>query len=227
MRQRASCESCASPVQCASRAGSRRPCKPTLRRRTSASFAIAAYALSGAFGSMVSAQPALNIVNAHARAFGTRKDIAVRIGAQLFKHQWSAQILRIYVDGAGSHQIAGVVLSGVKFHRPLTPALFLGEVNAIITQAFAAARVEEVDLWCVVPLSIGKGAVVSGDLAQPTERTVFSVTVRRADQRAASRATYWDARWARDALRNQSKGASPASANLPFDTPFGAQASSR
>ncbi len=150
--------------------------------------------------------PALNVVNAHARAFGTRKDTAVRIGERLFERRWEAQILRIYVDGSGSHQIAGIVLSGVKFHRPLTRALFLNEVSAIVTQAFDAAPVEEVDLWCVVPLSVGKGAVVSGDLAQPTERTVFSVTVRREDRPPASSAMYWDASWARDALRDQSKG---------------------
>lgn len=154
------------------------------------------------------AQPPLYVVNAHARAMGTRQDTAVRIGLRLFTTHWAAQILRIYVDGAGSHQVAGVVLSGVKFHRPLTRALFLNEVASIIGQTFAAAPVEEVDLWCVVPLAVGKGAIVSGDLAQPTDRTVFSVTVRRADvsrtARAASiggRTLYWDARWAHDALR--------------------------
>ena len=192
---------------------SRRSFKRTLRRLTSA-VAFAAYALSGVVGSRAQAAPSLNVVNAHARAFGTRKDTAVQIGAQLFKHQWGAQILRIYVDGAGSHQIAGIVLSGVKFHRPLTRVLFLDEVKTIIARALEAAPVEEVDLWCVVPLAVGKGAVVSGDLAQPTERTVFSITVRRADRRVRDDAMYWDAGWARDALHNQSKGASPASANL-------------
>jgi len=187
-----------------------------LRRRTKKifiTFAIAAYALGGEAASAGS-QPPLNVVNAHARAFGTRKDTAIRIGAQLFNRQWGAQILRVYVDGAGSHQIAGIVLSGVKFHRPLTRALFMNEVNAIIQEAFSAAPVEEVDLWCVVPLAIGKGAVVSGDLAQPTERTVFSVTTRRDAAHGADDATYWDASWAHDALHDNSRGASPAAANL-------------
>jgi len=151
--------------------------------------------------------PSLSVVNAHARAYGTRKDTAVRIGRRLFTRGWSAQILRVYVDGAGSHQIAGIVLSGIKFHRPLGRALFLAEVGSIIALTFDAAPVEEVDLWCVVPLSVGRGAVVSGDLAQPTERTVFSVTVRRRDRWRDGGAMYWDAAWARSTLHERSKGA--------------------
>ncbi|MBV9973409.1 MAG: hypothetical protein JO135_08750 [Candidatus Eremiobacteraeota bacterium] len=165
--------------------------------------AVVACVFSSGFGGKVSAAgPPLSVVNAHARSFGTRRDTAVRIGEQLLTRQWRAQILRIYVDGAGSHQIAGIVLSGVKFHRPLTRALFMDEVNAIVSQTFAASPVEEVDLWCVVPIDAGKGAVVSGDLAQPTERTVFSITLRRAGRATASRAVYWDAAWARDAFHH-------------------------
>jgi hypothetical protein len=176
-----------------------------LRKRISALALSAIAAGASASAVVASAQPPLNVVNAHARALGTRKDTAVRIGLRLFATQWAAQILRIYVDGAGSHQIAGIVLSGVKFHRPLTRTLFLSEVASIVTQTFTAAPVEEVDLWCVVPLAVGKEVIVSGDLAQPTDRTVFSVTVRRADAPRTApsitgRTLYWDARWARDAL---------------------------
>ena len=148
-------------------------------------------------------------MDAYARAMGTRKDTAVRIGRQLFSQPWSAQILRIYVDGIPSHQVAGIVLSGVKFHRPLSRLLFVHEVVTIVAQTFAAAPVEEVDLWCVVPLTVGKGAIVSGDLAQPTDRTVFAVTVRRGEafrsvrtRIDAGRTVYWDALWARGALRS-------------------------
>jgi hypothetical protein len=84
-------------------------------------------------------------------------------------------------------------------------------VDTILAQSFAAAPIEEVDLWCVVPLSVGKGAVVSGDLAQPTERTVFSITARREDRGHASNAMYWDVQWARDALQQSSKGAARVS----------------
>ena len=192
-----------------------RPYKPTLRKRTSALILISCVLLGTSSAKAAAAPaPSVDVVNAHARAFGTRKDTAIRIGLRLFNQRWAAQILRIYVDGAGSHQIAGIVLSGMKFHRPLTRRLFLNEVDAIIAQVFHAAPIEEVDLWCVVPLSVGKGAVVSGDLAQPTERTVFSITVRRADRQRAAHEMYWDAQWAHDALRASSKGASRASANL-------------
>ena len=191
---------------------SRRPCKPTLRRHTNALTALACALLTATSAEAIAGPaPAVNVVDAHARAFGTRKDTAVRVGLKLFTRRWIAQILRIYVDGAGSHQIAGIVLSGTKFHGPLTRAGFLDEVNTIITQVFAAAPIEEVDLWCVVPLSVGKGAVVSGDLAQPTERTVFSITALREERAHAANAMYWDAQWARDALQQSSKGAARAS----------------
>ncbi|MBV9737741.1 MAG: hypothetical protein JO177_06175 [Candidatus Eremiobacteraeota bacterium] len=184
-----------------------------MRRHTDALtlFACALLTMTPSAGVAADAAPPVNAVNAHARAFGTRKDTAVRIGLHLFTRRWDAQILRIYVDSAGTHQIAGIVLSGIKFHRPLTRARFLDEVDAIVARTFAAAPVEEVDLWCVVPLSVGKGAVVSGDLAQPTERTVFSITVRGEERAHAANAMYWDAQWARDALQQSSKGASRGS----------------
>ncbi|MDP9018703.1 MAG: hypothetical protein M3N19_10325, partial [Candidatus Eremiobacteraeota bacterium] len=126
----------------------------------------------------------------------------MQIGKRLFMREWSAQILKVYVDAMGSHRIAGVMLSGVKFHRPLTRSQFTGEVVEIVKQSFSAAPVEEVDLWCVVPLSVAKGVIVSGDNAQPTNQTVFSVTVRRAEGAAGiaqrireGKSVYWDEAW--------------------------------
>ncbi|GAC1387779.1 MAG: hypothetical protein NVSMB31_00620 [Vulcanimicrobiaceae bacterium] len=149
----------------------------------------------------------LSTVDAFARAGGSQKSTAVQIGKRLFQRRWAAQILKVYVDAAGSHRIAGVMLSGVKFHRPLTRTQFTTEAVDIIEQSFAAAPVEEVDLWCVVPLNVAKGVIVSGDNAQPTNQTVFAVTVRRAEAAASlaqrireGKSVYWDASWAARSL---------------------------
>ncbi len=75
--------------------------------------------------------------------------------------------------------MCGLALSGVKFHEPLDRVQFLSEVSQLIHGAFAAAPIEEVDLWVTVPLTEGHGVVVSGDFAQPSSATVFTVTVER------------------------------------------------
>lgn len=164
---------------------------------------VCALALLGAGNGSVDA------ADAFARASGNQKPVAVQIGKALFTTQWSAQILKVYVNGFGTHAVAGVMLSGVKFHRPLTRDAFVNEVSAILGRTFAAAPVEEVDLWCVVPLGVGKGIVVTGDNAKPTQRTVFTVTVRRGETAAAVRnridagkTVYWDTLWSRQALRS-------------------------
>ena len=151
--------------------------------------------------------PSTALVDAYARAGGNDKPTAVKIGRVLFDHQWNAQILKIYADRAGSYSVAGMLVSGVKFHHPLTRSQFIDEVARIVDLALSAAPVEEVDLWCNVPLSVGKGLVVSGDLAHPTQRTVFTVTVRRGESTASVRAridaaqnVYWDTLWAKQAL---------------------------
>ena len=168
-------------------------------RRVISTLALAVLVGSGA--------PSTSLVDAYARAGGNDKATAVQIGRVVFQHQWNAQILKIYADRAGSHSVAGMLLSGVKFHHPLTRTEFIAEVASIIDLAFSAAPVEEVDLWCNVPLSVGKGLVVSGDLAHPTQRTVFTVTVRRGESKAsvsariaAGQNVYWDALWAKQAL---------------------------
>ncbi|MBV8116609.1 MAG: hypothetical protein JOZ01_01455, partial [Candidatus Eremiobacteraeota bacterium] len=76
----------------------------------------------------------------------------------------------------------------------------------------AAPATEEIDVWASVPIEVGKGVVVSGDLAKPTSRTVFSVSVRRgekpseilarADQTTGS-GVFWDEEWARAAFKKQ------------------------
>jgi hypothetical protein len=148
-------------------------------------------------------------VNASARAEGNRLADARRLGTVLLAHTWPAQVLKVRVDGTGTHEVAGLVISGVKFHGPLDERGFLAEIAALVQRSFAASRVEEADVWVTVPVSAGKGAIVSGDFAQPTSRIVFSATLRRADAPSGSavlavlhrgRVVFWDPAW-RAALR--------------------------
>jgi hypothetical protein len=140
-------------------------------------------------------------IEAQARAGGNRREEAVRLARALLAHRWPAQVLKVRVDGAGRHLVAGIVLSGVKFHAPLDDRAFLAEATSIVLRAFAASPVEEVDIWATVPISVGKGAVVAGDFAQPTTRLVFSATVRRSAAAGETRALahgdvlFWDPAW--------------------------------
>jgi hypothetical protein len=137
-------------------------------------------------------------VDAYARAAGNRRADAVRIGERLFARVLPAQVLKVRVDGAGAHEVAGLVISGVKFHGPLSHTSFTDEVTGLVRDAFVASRVEEVDCWATVPLPVGAHVVVTGDMAAPTSRIVFSVTVRRSEgARFASRLrrgtdVFWD-----------------------------------
>jgi hypothetical protein len=119
----------------------------------------------------------------------------------LFATVWPVQILKVRVDGAGRHEVAGLVLSGVKFHEPTSADAFVREVAALVRETFAASDVEEVDVWATVPLRVGQHAVVAGDKAQPTTRIVYGATVRRgeggnsAERLEAGDAVYWDPAW--------------------------------
>ena len=85
------------------------------------------------------------------------------------------------------------------------------EIAALVERAFAVSpEVEEVDVWASVPIDVGKGVVVSGDLAKPTTRTVFSLSVRRGEppSSVAERAqkgpgAFWDQAWAATAFQKQ------------------------
>jgi len=154
------------------------------------------------------APPSVDRLDANARASGNQKAMAVTIGRALFRTRWPAQVLNVYADGFAGHDIAGLRISGEHFHHALTRSEFLEEVASLVTQTFAAAPVDEVDVWASVPLRVGKDVVVAGDLARPSSRSVFTVTVRRGEPPAAllrrMRATasvYWDQEWAREALK--------------------------
>ncbi len=154
------------------------------------------------------APPGIDRLDANARASGNRKDLAVGIGRALFRTEWPAQVLNVYVNGFGSHDVAGLRVSGEHFHHALTRDQFLDEIASLARISFTAAPVDEVDVWASVPLQVGKDVIVAGDLAQPSSRAVFTVSVRRGERMdalirrmRASRGVYWDQEWARTTLK--------------------------
>lgn len=154
------------------------------------------------------APPGVSRLDAVARAGGNRKPMAVKIGRTLFTTEWPAQVLNVYADGFAGHDVAGLRVSGVHFHHALRRDEFVSEIVQLVQKAFAAAPVDEVDVWASVPLRVGKDVVVAGDIAKPTSRTVFSVTVQRGESISAlmrrlqqGHGVYWDQDWTRSALK--------------------------
>lgn len=154
------------------------------------------------------APPGVGRADAFARASGNRRAVAVRIGQALFKNEWAAQVLNVYADGFDGHEVAGLRLSGTHFHHALSRDEFMSEVTDLLGRSFAASKVEEIDIWATVPLRVGKDVVVSGDLAVPTWRTVFSLSARRDESTAEllrrmrqGGGVFWDQEWERSALK--------------------------
>jgi hypothetical protein len=153
-------------------------------------------------------------LSAHARAAGNRKADAIALARVLLGVQWPAQILKVRVDGAGSHEVAGLVLSGVKFHRPLDSAAFTDEVIDLLQRSFAGSAVEEVDIWAVTPLPVSAEEVKTGEYLRPTALVVYSATVLRSEGPTfATRlrhgtGVYWNPAWHK-ALAHAPEGSSP------------------
>lgn len=165
--------------------------------------------------------PSVADLDASARAAGNRIDVATHIGESVFATKWPAQVSQISANEVSGHLIVGVRIWGVKFHEAMTRQEFVDEVAALAGKAFAAApNAEEVDVWASVPIAVAKGEIVSGDLAVPTSRTVFSVSAHRGESGTeivarASSATggaYWDEEWARAAFE-KSASSSEATAS--------------
>jgi hypothetical protein len=178
-------------------------------RKVINAIAILALALQLTCGIAYAHSPTVAELDADARAAGNRIDIAERIGDSIFRSAWAAQVSQISANAIGTHTIVGIRLWGVKFHHPITRGEFLDEVASLVRTAFAAApEAEEVDLWASVPIAVGKGVVVSGDLAKPTTRTVFSLSVRRGEDPEAMLAkssgspAFWDQEWERSAFKS-------------------------
>jgi hypothetical protein len=170
----------------------------------------AALALAVVTGVARAYAPSVADLDAAARAVGNRRDIAQRIGLVVFSTRWSVQVTQISANQLGSHLIVGIRMWGVKFHRPITRSQFVDEVVTLVQRAFSAApATEEIDVWASVPIAVAKGVVVSGDLAKPTSRTVFSLTVRRGESADALRAraslasdgVFWDPAWSLAAFK--------------------------
>jgi len=134
-----------------------------------------------------------------ARSSGSDVATARRIATVLLARPVAAQLLRVRCERAGAHVDCGLIVSGVKFHHALGLDGWNAEIAQLIEGAFAAApEVEEVDCWATVPLAMGRGVVVSGDFAQPTAATVFSMTVPRAGRAGVAarlrsgQGVFWD-----------------------------------
>lgn len=168
--------------------------------RLAAALAVAAIVVGGHYA-RADAGGSTADVDAALRASGNRKDVAVRIGQALFATVWPAQLVKVRVDGAGRHDVAGLIISGVKFHARLDEPSFTREVVALVDRAFAVSDVEEVDVWVTIPLAVVPHEVVGGDLAQPTSRIVYGATVVRSERATFSARllrgdnVFWDPAW--------------------------------
>lgn len=170
----------------------------------------AALALSSAAAAALAYAPSVADLDAAARAVGNRRDVAEHIGEAIFGTEWPAEVSQVSANELGKHLIVGVRIWGVKFHRPLTRQQFVDEVVSLTERIFTVVpNVEEIDFWASVPIDVTKGEVVSGDLARPTSRTVFSITILREEsaealeRRAlgAGDSVFWDADWVHEAFR--------------------------
>jgi peptidoglycan/xylan/chitin deacetylase (PgdA/CDA1 family) len=136
---------------------------------------------------------------ARERVEGNDAKVAEAIAVALLARQFPEQIVKVHVDAVAPATVAGIVLSGVKFHAAVSRERFVSDVRKMIDTAFSAApTVDEVDVWATVPVAVPAQATVSGDYATAVERTVFSAAVQRSVHAAADWSlgiTYWSAGW--------------------------------
>jgi peptidoglycan/xylan/chitin deacetylase (PgdA/CDA1 family) len=136
---------------------------------------------------------------ARSRVEGNAPEVAERVAVAVLRGRFAEPVLKVRVRAAPGAVVAGIMLSGVKFHGPVSRSSFADDVAAMLERCFVAdPSVSEVDVWAVVPLSTAKGAVVSGDYAVPTNRTVFSASVLRTEWERSPDSlgdAYWDPNW--------------------------------
>jgi peptidoglycan/xylan/chitin deacetylase (PgdA/CDA1 family) len=131
---------------------------------------------------------------ARARTEGNDPTVAERIGISLLREQFREPIEKIRVLTVPAASVAGIMLSGSNLHGPVTETQFEADARAMALLALSnAPRVSEVDVWAIVPQAVPAGTIVAGDLAAPTERTVFSLSMRRD---APARRAFVDKQWA-------------------------------
>jgi peptidoglycan/xylan/chitin deacetylase (PgdA/CDA1 family) len=136
---------------------------------------------------------------ARSRIEGNAPEVAERVAVAVLRGRFAEPVLKVRVRAAPGAVVAGIMLSGVKFHGPVSRRSFADDVAAMLERCFVAdPSVSEVDVWAVVPLSTATGAVVSGDYAVPTNRTVFSASVLRTEWERSPDSlgdAYWDPTW--------------------------------
>ncbi|MDQ6824645.1 MAG: hypothetical protein M3007_04180, partial [Candidatus Eremiobacteraeota bacterium] len=137
---------------------------------------------------------------ARRRIEGNTPQLAESVAVALLARRFAEPIMKVYVLTIPEAAVAGIVLSGVKFHAPVSRNRFMADVREMAKTAFAAAAsLNEIDIWATVPVSVPAGEPVSGDFAVPTSKTVFSSVVtqqRRGLQTSLVwGTTYWDPRW--------------------------------
>jgi hypothetical protein len=132
---------------------------------------------------------------AERRATGGDRKTAIRVARVLLAQPLALQLLRVRCERYHEERYCGLTLSGVKFKQRVDTAAFRAEVDGLVRGAFAVdSTIAEVDLWVTVPADAGKGAIVSGDFAQPTSATVYALTVPRAlaAHPGSDANTFWD-----------------------------------
>ena len=160
--------------------------------RRAISLVVAGAAIAGCLGAALAAPVDFR---AQERAKGGDRATAVRVAHALLAQPLALQLTRVRCERAGREGFCGLTLSGVKFHRRVDTAAFRAEVDELVRGAFAVdPSIAEVDLWVTVPVDAGKGAIVSGDFAQPSSATVFATTVPRAlaARPSAGANVFWD-----------------------------------
>lgn len=137
---------------------------------------------------------------ARRRIAGNEPQVAESVAVALLVRHFAEPIMKVYVLAIPQTAFGGIVLSGVKFHAPVNRRQFAADVREMAVTAFAAApSLREVDIWSTVPIAVLAGEPVSGDLAVPTSKTVFSTAATRQRARLQTTlvwgTTYWDPHW--------------------------------
>jgi peptidoglycan/xylan/chitin deacetylase (PgdA/CDA1 family) len=154
-------------------------------------------------GSGPNATPALSEAAVHSiarsRIAGNAPDVAERVAVALLSGGFPEQVLKVRVFKTAPAVVAGIMISGVKFHEPVDRRTFAADAADMVYRAFAAdPKISQVDVWAVMPVAVASNATVSGDLAVPTSRTVFSASRRRSDwisEPGGLGTTYWEPGW--------------------------------
>lgn len=156
---------------------------------------------------------------ARKRIAGNAPQRAEAICVALLERRFPEQILKVHVLAMQPAAVAGILLSGVKFHDAMNARRFQADVRSMVRTAFLSdTALDEVDVWATVPIAVGAGLPVSGDFAVPASRTVFSAAVTAKSEANGGRrlsfgTEYWDAVWTRELTAAKAvSGARPARA---------------